>query len=448
MPVSGGGSGSGAQLDPRCTVQGFECGERHGVGDRALTHGPSRDDVLGLDAADPLAPIRARFALPAHGVYLDGNSLGALPRQTASVVADVVRRQWGQDLISSWNRHDWIGMPARLGGAIAPLIGARASEVIVCDTTSVNLFKLIASALAARAGRRTILSEAGNFPTDLYMADGVARMLGDVALRLVPAEAIADGIDRDTAVVVLTHVHYRSGRMLDMAAITRAAHRNGALILWDLSHSAGATEVALDRCDVDLAVGCGYKYLNGGPGAPAFLFVADRLQDDLASPLSGWMGHAEPFAFADAYRPAHGIARFLCGTPSVIGMAALECGLAQFDGVDLAAMFAKSRALGGLFVRLMAERCGEVGFTLASPADDACRGSHVSHAHDEAYAICQALIARGVVGDFRAPDLLRMGFSPLYTSFADVFDAVETIRTVMSSREWDRAEYRVRACVT
>ncbi len=408
----------------------------------------SRDDMRAADAADPLAPVRSRFELPERGVYLDGNSLGALPRQTQAAVAELVGRQWGRDLISSWNRHDWIGMPARLGALIAPLVGAEADEVIACDTTSVNLFKLIASALDAQPGRRTILSEPGNFPTNLYMAQGVARMRGDVTLRLADADDIAEAVDDSTAVVVLTHVHYKSGRKLDMAAITGAAHQKGALVLWDLSHSAGAVEVALGRCDVDLAVGCGYKYLNGGPGAPAFLFVARRLQHRLHPPLSGWMGHASPFAFEDEYRPGDGLVRFLCGTPPVIGMAALECGLLQFEGVDRSAMFAKSRALGSNFIRLMAQECGGFGFALASPVDDASRGSHVSYAHPEAYAICQALIARDVVGDFRAPDLLRMGFSPLYTSHVDVFDAVAAIRAVMAEQAWDRAEHRVRARVT
>lgn len=408
----------------------------------------SRVDMQDADARDTLAFARSRFDLPEQGVYLDGNSLGALPRDTPAAVADLVQRQWGRDLISSWNRHDWIGMPARLGAKIAPLVGAEADEVIVCDTTSVNLFKLIASALEARPGRRTILSEAGNFPTDLYMAQGVVRMRGDASLRLVDADGIVAAIDDDTAVVVLSHVHYRSGRLHDMAAITEAAHARGALMLWDLSHSAGAVAVELDRCDVDLAVGCGYKYLNGGPGAPAFLFIAGRLQHTLHSPLSGWMGHAAPFAFEDGYRPGDGLARFLCGTPSVIGMAALECGLAQFADIDLAAMFAKSRALGGLFIRLMTQDCSGCGFVLASPEDDASRGSHVSYAHDEAYAICQALIAHGVVGDFRAPDLLRTGFSPLYTAYVDVFDAVAAIREVMAGRDWDRPEYRTKARVT
>ncbi len=408
----------------------------------------TRADALALDAEDPLAHIRARFTLPARGVYLDGNSLGALPRQTPAAVAELVARQWGGDLIASWNRHDWIGMPARLGAMVAPLVGARGHEVIVCDTVSVNLFKLIASALEARPGRRTILSEPGNFPTDLYMAQGVARMRGDAHLRLAEADAIAGAIDETTAVVVLTHVHYKSGRKLDMAALTRAAHAQGALVLWDLSHSAGAVEVNLDGSGADLAVGCGYKYLNGGPGAPGFLFVAERLQGSLQSPLSGWMGHAAPFDFEDDYRPADGLARFLCGTPSVLGMAALACGLAQFEGVELACLFAKAGALGGLFIRLMAQDCDGFGFTLASPGDGRARGSHVSYAHADAYAVCQALIERGVVGDFRTPDLLRLGFSPLYTSYTDVFDAVATIRAVMSARAWDRVAYREKARVT
>ena len=410
--------------------------------------GFTRQDAMRCDAEDGLAGLRDRFHLPSGGVYLDGNSLGALPRDTEEAVGGLVRSQWGQDLIASWNRHDWIGAPQRLGGLIAPLVGARDTEVIVCDTTSVNLFKLIAAALAARPGRTTILSETGNFPTDLYMAQGVAGMRGDVALRTVAADDIVDAIDDRTALVLLTHVHYRTSRMLDMRAITRAAHARGALALWDLSHSAGAVPVALDACAVDLAVGCGYKYLNGGPGAPAFLFVADRLQPELRSPLSGWMGHASPFAFDDAYSPADGLSRFLCGTPPMLAMAALESGLAQFAGVDLDALFAKSRALCDLLILLMRERCGDLGFTLVSPQDPQRRGSHVSYAHPQAYPICQALIANGVVGDFRAPDVLRLGLAPLYLRFVDVFDAVETLRRIMTEGEWDRPSYHARARVT
>ncbi len=405
------------------------------------------DDARRRDAADPLAPLRDRFVLP-DGIYLDGNSLGALPRDTASALAEVVQRQWGEDLIASWNRHDWIGQPQRLGARIAPLVGAKPHEVIVADTTSTNLFKLIGAACAARPGRATILSEPGNFPTDLYVAEGAARMLGDRRLKTVAADDLVAAIDGDVALVLLTHVHYKSGRKLDMAAITAAAHEKGALILWDLSHSTGAVAVDLNGCDADLAVGCGYKYLNGGPGAPAFLFVAERLQEKLRSPLSGWMGHDAPFAFDDAYAPAPGIARFLCGTPSVLGMAALEQGLATVDGVDPAALFAKASALGAYYIRLMDARCGDAGFTLASPRVDAARGAHVSHAHDHAYPICQALIARGVVGDFRAPDMLRMGFAPLYTRFADVWRAVEAIRDVIATRAWDDPAFLTKAKVT
>jgi kynureninase len=405
------------------------------------------EDARKLDAADPIAPMRDRFHLPV-GVYLDGNSLGPLPRDTAARLRDVIERQWGGDLIASWNTHDWIGWPQRLGRLIAPLIGAGADEVIVADTTSTNLFKLIGAALMARPGRSTILSEPGNFPTDLYVAEGAVRMLGDRILKTVPADRIVEAIDEDTALVLLTHVHYTSGRKLDIPAITAAAHARGALILWDLSHSTGAVAVDLNGAGADLAVGCGYKYLNGGPGAPAYLFVAERLQDELRSPLSGWMGHDAPFAFDDAYRPAAGIERFLCGTPPVLGMAALECGLRPFAEVALPALFAKVSALGALYIRLMNERCAGLGFTLASPRDDAARGGHVSYAHANAYPICQALIARGVVGDFRAPDLLRMGFAPLTTRYEDVCHAVEAIRDIMLTRIWDDPRFEERAKVT
>lgn len=405
-------------------------------------------DAQQRDADDPFEPKRALFDLPAGTIYLDGNSLGALPRATPTAVADVVARQWGGDLIASWNVHDWIGWPQRLGDRIAPLIGAQAGETVVCDTTSANLFKLLAAALAARPGRKTILSEPGNFPTDLYMAQGIAAMLDDRVVRTVPADRIIDAIDADTAVVLLTHVHYSSGARLDMAGITAAAHARGALILWDLSHSVGAVPLDLTACGVDMAVGCGYKYLNGGPGAPAFLFVRSDLQDSLQSPLSGWMGHAAPFAFEDGYRPAPGISRFLCGTPPVLGLAALECGLTLFDGIDLAALYAKGSALGDYYIALMDERCVGRGFTLTSPRDAAQRGSHVSFAHANAWPICRALAARGVIGDFRAPDVLRMGFAPLYTSFADVWHAVDAIRAVIDTRAWDDAAFHARAAVT
>jgi kynureninase len=405
------------------------------------------DDAQVRDDADLIAPTRARFALPDGVIYLDGNSLGALPHATAVAVGGVVAGQWGKDLISSWNQHDWIGLPQRLGARIAPLIGADADEVIVTDTTSTNLFKLIAAALDARPGRPVILSEAGNFPTDLYMAQGVAAMRGAQVRTVAGAELIA-ALDDSVAVLLLTHVHYKSGRMHDMAAITAAAQAVGALVLWDLSHSTGAVLVDLGACQADLAVGCGYKYLNGGPGAPAFLYVARHLQDSLRSPLSGWMGHAAPFAFEDDYRPAAGIDRFLCGTPSILAMAALEAGLATFDGVAAEALFAKGRALGDYAIALMDARCGGRGFSLLSPRDATERGSHVSFAHAQAWPICQALIAQGIIGDFRAPDALRLGFAPLYTRFVDVWHAVEAIRDVVDRGSWDDPAYRARAAVT
>ena len=408
----------------------------------------SRQDALELDEADALAPLRDRFDLPPGLIYLDGNSLGVLPRSTAPCLAEVIRTQWGRDLITSWNRHDWIGLPIRLGHKIAPLVGAHPDEVIVCDSTSINLFKLITAGMAARPGRSTILTEEGGFPTDRYIVDAAAALDGGHKVRARPRGAIVGGIDEDVAIVVLTHVDYRSGHQFDMASVSAAAHANGALMLWDLSHSAGAVSVDLGRSGADLAVGCGYKYLNGGPGAPAWLFVARQHHDSIASVLSGWMGHAQPFAFEECYRPAAGPARFLCGTPPILAMAALEQGLVQFDGVDLDRLFAKGRALGDLYIRLMEERCSDHGFTLASPRQNSQRGSHVSVAHEQAYPICRALIERGVVGDFRAPDLLRMGFTPLYTRFVDIWDAVAAIRVVMETRAWDDERMHLRETVT
>ncbi len=405
----------------------------------------TRDDAQALDAADPLSPLRERFALPADKIYLDGNSLGALPRSTSARLAGVVTRQWGEDLIAGWNAHGWIDAARDVGASIAPLIGAGADEVLVTDSTSVNLFKLLAAACEARPKRDVILSEPGNFPTDLYVAEGVARMLGK-RLVTVPADRITNAIDADVAVLLLTHVHYKTAAKHDMAALTAAAHAQGALVLWDLSHSAGAVAVDLNGCDADLAVGCGYKYLNGGPGAPAFLYVARALQEQLRSPLSGWMGHAAPFAFGDAYAPGAGIARFQCGTPPILALAALAEGIAQFDGVDRPALFAKGQALCDLYIAEVERRCPE--FALLTPRDPSGRGSHVTIAHRQAYAICQALITRGVIGDFRAPDGLRMGFAPLYTRFEDVWRAVDTLESVMRTRAWDDPAYRVRAAVT
>jgi kynureninase len=410
---------------------------------------PATPDPARLDAADPLARFRGRFALPDGVIYLDGNSLGALPRATAARVARVVEEEWGRDLIGGWTRHGWIDLPLRLGDKVARLIGAAPGEVAVADSTSVNLFKLLAGALRLRPGRRVILSERDNFPTDLYIAEGLAALLGGGhAVRLVETDEIAGAIDGETAVVLLTHVNYRTGRMHDMAALTRAAHEAGALMLWDLAHSAGALPVALGACDADLAVGCGYKYLNGGPGAPAFLYVARRLQEGFRSPLAGWLGHAAPFAFETGYRPGGGIARALAGTPPILSMAALEVGVDLALEADIGAVRAKSMALGELFRERVEAGCAGMGVTLASPRDPDQRGSQICFAHAEGYAVVQALIARGVIGDFRAPDIMRFGFAPLYLRYADVVQAAEALREVLATRAWDRPEFKTRAAVT
>ena len=404
------------------------------------------DEVRALDAADPLAFARERFALPDGVTYLDGNSLGALPKATPARVDETIRMQWGEDLIASWNTHDWIDWPARIAAKLAPIVGAGANELLIADSTSVTLFKLLAAAVQARPGRGTIVTQSGNFPTDLYVAQGLAAMLG-LRLSAVEPDDIVSAIDDTTAVVTLTHVDYRSASIHDMRAINEAAHAAGALVVWDLSHSGGAIELDLNGADCDLAVGCGYKYLNGGPGAPAFLYVAERLQDELRSPLQGWMGHAEPFAFVDDYRPAGGILKFLTGTPSILALAALVAGLATFDGIAMRDIAAKSRSLSQLFVAEVEARCS-AEVRLASPRDPSQRGSHVVFAHRDGYAVMQALIARGVIGDFRTPDLMRFGFAPLYNSHTEMVRAAEILAEVLSSREWDQPRFKARAKVT
>jgi kynureninase len=404
------------------------------------------EDAQSLDAADPLTFARERFRLPDGIIYLDGNSLGALPASTAERLAHVTTREWGKDLIASWNKHEWIDSPTRIAARLAPIVGARPRELLIADSTSVCLFKLLAAAVQARPGRRTILTQQRNFPTDLYVAQGLAEMLG-LTLKAVPPEEIVRAIDADTAVVTLTHVDYRSASIHDMAAINAAAHAAGALTVWDLSHSAGAIALDLNETGCDLAVGCGYKYLNGGPGAPAFLFVAEHLQSELRPPLQGWFGHADPFAFEDDYRPADGILKFLTGTPSILALAALDAGLATFDGIAVADVEGKARTLSRLFVDEVEARCGGA-LRLASPRDPAERASHVVFAHPEGYAVMQALIARGVIGDFRAPDLLRFGFAPLYNRFADAWRAAEILGEIIQSNAWDQPRFRARAKVT
>ena len=400
------------------------------------------EEARALDAADPLGFARARFALPDRLIYLDGNSLGALPVASAQRVARTIQDEWGRDLIASWDKHGWIDQSARLAAMLAPIVGAGADEISVGDSTSINLAKLLGAALKARPGRRVILSETGNFPTDLYIAAAAP----GAELRTVATEEIEAALTDAVAVVMLTHVDYRSAAVHDMAAMTRAAHEVGALALWDLSHSAGAVELDLAGSGADLAVGCGYKYLNGGPGAPAFLFVARALQEQLANPLPGWFGHADPFAFEPDYRPAPGIARFTTGTPSIIAMAALEAGLASFDGIAMADLAAKSRRLSELFRAEIEARCPEL--VLASPTDPMDRGSHLVFAHDQAYPLMQALIARDVVGDYREPNLVRFGFAPLYNRFEEMVRAAAIVAEVLATREWDDARFHERAKVT
>ena len=400
------------------------------------------------DAADPLRRFRDRFALPEGVIYLDGNSLGPMPRATQGRLDSAIRREWGEGLIRSWNDAGWIDAPVRIGGKIARLIGAAPHEVVAADSTSVNLFKLLAAGVRARPGRRVILTETGNFPTDLYIAQGVAASIPGVEVRAMAREAVAGAIGEDVAVVMLTHVHYKTAARWDMAAMTARAHAAGALALWDLSHSAGAVEVDLRACDADLAVGCGYKYLNGGPGAPAFLFVAERLAPDLHSPLSGWMGHASAFDFADDYRPATGVERFLCGTPPVLGLTALEVGVDLALEADPALVARKSAGLWALFAALVEDRLGTFGFQLISPREARARGSHISFTHPEGYRIMQALIARGVIGDFRDPDVLRFGLTPLYLRYEDIWRAVDILHQVMGEGTWRDAPERVPGRVT
>ena len=403
------------------------------------------DEARKLDDSDPLAFARGRFQIPDNIIYLDGNSLGALP-VAAPAALTRTERQWGDDLIASWNKHEWIDWPTKIAARLAPIVGAKPNELLIADSTSVSLFKLLASAAAVRPGKRTILTQQANFPTDLYVAHGLAEMLG-LQLKAVPPEQVLAAIDGDTTVVTLTHVDYRSAAIHDMRAINDAAHSAGALTVWDLSHSAGAIELDLNAAGCDLAVGCGYKYLNGGPGAPAFIYVAERLQDELTNPLQGWMGHAEPFAFVDDYRPAQGILKFLTGTPSILAMAALDAGLATFDGISMADIAAKSRKLSSLFVSEVEARCGSE-VRLASPRNPGERGSHVVFAHPQGYAVMQALIARNVIGDFRAPDLMRFGFTPLYTRFEDAWRAADALADILSTREWDQPRFRERRKVT
>ena len=401
-------------------------------------------EARAADAADPLRPLRARFHLPEGLIYLDGNSLGPLPKAAVARLGEVIEEEWGEELIRSWNSRDWIGAPQRIAAKIAPLIGAKANEVIVADSTSVNLFKLLAAA-ARLTDRKVLLSEAGNFHTDLHIASGVADLLG-LELRIVPRAEVEAAIGPDVGLLLLTHVHYKTAERFDMARVTAKAREAGAITIWDLSHSAGAVPLDLNGAGAELAVGCGYKYLNGGPGAPAFLYVAEPLQEKLVSPLRGWMGHAEPFAFTDDYRPAAGIDRMLAGTPPILSLAALECGLDAFEGVTPARLWSKANALFDVFHGLMEQNCPEL--VCITPRLPEQRGSHISYRHPHAFEICQALIADQVIGDFRAPDVVRFGLTPLYLGFEDLWHAVDRLRQIMANESWREPRFAVRGKVT
>jgi kynureninase len=408
----------------------------------------SRADCAALDAQDPLARLRDRFELPDGVIYLDGNSLGARPRASLARAHEVVAQEWGQDLIKSWNTAGWFDMPKRLGDRLAPLIGAHAGEVVVTDTTSLNLFKALAAALEIQRRkapeRKVIVTERSNFPTDIYMADGLARWLDrGYSVRLVDSvEEIAAAVDVDCAVLMLTHVNYRTGWQHDMAASTRHAHEAGALAVWDLAHSAGAVPLDLHGADADFAVGCTYKYLNGGPGAPAFIWVPQRHQAAFSHPLTGWWSHAAPFAMSHGFTAADGIGRALCGTQPVTSLAMVECGLEIFEETDMQAIRAKSLALTDLFIALVEARCAQHPLGLETPREHARRGSQVSFTHPQGYAVMQALIERGVIGDYREPEIMRFGFTPLYTRYADVWDAVEILRDILDSAGYDAGAAR------
>ncbi len=395
----------------------------------------TRESCVAQDRDDPLGFARDRFELPPSTIYLDGNSLGALPRSVRGRMDAAVTTEWGRDLVGSWNTAGWYDAPGRVGAKLAPLLGAGAHEVTITDSISVNLFKLLVAAARLRPGRTEILAEAGNFPSDNHIVESAARMLG-LAARFVPASEIADAVTEDTAVATLSHVNYRSALMQDMEAVTAAIHAKGALALWDLAHSSGAVVLDLARSGADLAVGCGYKYLNGGPGAPSHVFVAERHQAAFDQPLTGWFGHADPFRFGDGFARADGIRAVLCSTPPILSLLAFEAALDAFHGIDMRDLAAKGRALCGLFIALVDERLARFGVSLASPRDGTVRGSHVSLRHPEAFGIVRALIRRGIIGDFRSPDAMRFGFAPLYLGFADVFDAVAAIEDVIRHRAW------------
>ena len=411
---------------------------------------PDLAGIEAMDAADPLRAMRDRFVLPQGVIYLDGNSLGAASINVFDEIETAAKQEWARDLIRAWNTARWFDMPVDLGDRLGRLIGAAPGQSVVCDTTSINIYKVLHAALAMRPERSVIVAEGDSFPTDLYMAEGVASTRPGTVLKLegIDASTIEELIDSQVAVILVNHVNYKSGRLRDMAALTRKAHEAGALIVWDLCHTAGALPVDLDGSNADFAIGCTYKYLNGGPGAPAFIYAAKRHHGDIRQPLSGWWGHARPFAFEQGYAAGTGIRRFLCGTQPVLSMRALKGALDLWDDVDMTAVRRKSVALTDLFIRLVEGKCGGFGLELESPRNGAERGSQVSFTHPHGYQVMRALIERGVIGDFRAPSTMRFGFTPLYVSYRDVWHAVGVLEDILRTGAWREARFAVKTTVT
>jgi kynureninase len=411
---------------------------------------PDLAAVEALDEADPLRVFRGRFALPAGVIYLDGNSLGAASHEVFAEVRQAAMEEWGNGLIRSWNSAGWFHLPLELGDRIGRLIGAAEGQTVVTDSTSINIYKALHAALTMRPDRNVIVAEGDSFPTDLYMAEGVASTRPGVTLRLEgrDADTIEELIDESVAVVLINHVNYKSGELRDMAALTKRIQAAGALVIWDLCHSAGALPVDLDGAGADFAVGCSYKYLNGGPGAPAFIYAASRHHASIVQPLSGWWGHARPFAFERSFDGDVGIKRFLCGTQPILSLRALKGALSMWDEVDMNALRRKSIALTDLFIRLVEAKCGRYGVVLDTTRDSERRGSQVSFTHGNGYEVMQALIERGVIGDFRAPSTLRFGFTPLYVSYRDVWLAASVLEEILSSGSWQDARFAVRSAVT
>ncbi len=397
-----------------------------------------------LDKQDPLAALRAQFLIPDGMIYFDGNSLGAMPKAALEAVSEATQQEWATDLITSWNKAGWFALPTEYGDRLAPVIGASAGEVVICDSTSINLYKALFAGLSLRPERQVIIAEKSSFPTDLYMVEGALASRPGLEMKLV--DDLLTAIDESVAVVLINHVDYRTGKVAEVEAITARAHEMGAVVIWDLCHSAGILPVGLNAAGADLAIGCTYKYLNGGPGAPAFIYCAARHLPNVSQPLSGWWGHAQPFAFDTGFAPDAGIRKFLCGTQPILSFRALEAGLDIISGLDMAQVRAKSLSLTSLFIELVEAKVPAL--KLASPRENALRGSQVSFTHPEAYPIVQALIERGVVGDFRMPNVLRFGFSPLYLSHMDVVHAVEILREIMEGDVWKAPRFQARSAVT